>query len=73
MSAPSSARFWASTVSQSEDDLQFVEAYLRAVVDGVLKIPMAFVDKGVAKLRSAMVGKFVGDEPPIKVIQSVVN
>ncbi|CAN1791458.1 hypothetical protein LINPERHAP1_LOCUS19314 [Linum perenne] len=72
-SDPKQPKSWASIVSPSEDDLHFIEESLDAVVDGVLKIPMAVVEKGVAKLRRAMVGQFVGEGPPTKVIRLVVN
>ncbi|CAN1822892.1 hypothetical protein LINPERHAP1_LOCUS30139 [Linum perenne] len=52
------SKSWASVVSQPEDDLRFVEESLGAVVDGILKIPMAVIEKGVAKLKRAVVGQF---------------
>ncbi|CAN1292958.1 hypothetical protein LINPERPRIM_LOCUS21809 [Linum perenne] len=43
------------------------------MVDGVLKIPAEVIALGLDRLNSAMVGQFIGDGPPIKVIRSMAN
>ncbi|CAN0829922.1 hypothetical protein LINGRAHAP2_LOCUS1255 [Linum grandiflorum] len=64
---------WASIVSDSKSDLQFVAIPADAVVDGVLVIPQSIVDIGVKKLRSAVVAQFLGSIPPMRVFQSMAD
>ncbi|CAN1323508.1 hypothetical protein LINPERPRIM_LOCUS32762 [Linum perenne] len=43
------------------------------MVNGSLCIPQFVIDKGLLRLRSALVAQFVGSVPPIRVITAVAN
>ncbi|CAN1320475.1 hypothetical protein LINPERPRIM_LOCUS31709 [Linum perenne] len=60
-------------VAQDDSELTFLEESLKSVVDGVLKIPDAVLQKGADRLRGAMVGQFVSDGSSIEVVRSTTN
>ncbi|CAN1261787.1 hypothetical protein LINPERPRIM_LOCUS10996 [Linum perenne] len=62
---------WASVVgSDPNPDLQY---FSPVVVDGVLQIPKSVLELGYKELKKALVGQVIGDEPPLRVIQSLAN
>ncbi|CAN1339418.1 hypothetical protein LINPERPRIM_LOCUS38472 [Linum perenne] len=53
-------------VSDPESNLKFIEIPLSAIVDDVLIIPDVVIEKGIIRLRSAIVSQFLGTPPPFR-------
>ncbi|CAN1334812.1 hypothetical protein LINPERPRIM_LOCUS36529 [Linum perenne] len=63
---------WASVVGDGDSSLRYVDTS-SAFVNGTLRIPKSVIDKGLQKLKAALVAQFLGSVPPIRVISAVVN
>ncbi|CAN1255381.1 hypothetical protein LINPERPRIM_LOCUS8964 [Linum perenne] len=44
-----------------------------AFIDGSLRIPKSIIDKGLQKMKAALVAQFLGTVPPIRVVSAVVD
>ncbi|CAN1334811.1 hypothetical protein LINPERPRIM_LOCUS36529 [Linum perenne] len=56
---------WASVVGDGDSSLRYVDTS-SAFVNGTLRIPKSVIDKGLQKLKAALVAQFLGSVPPIR-------
>ncbi|CAN1215483.1 hypothetical protein LINPERPRIM_LOCUS243 [Linum perenne] len=66
-------RAWADIISDSKDDLQYVEIPELARQGGALKLPKEVIAKGVETLKAAVVVQFLGSPPPFRVFTNIAN
>ncbi|CAN1318742.1 hypothetical protein LINPERPRIM_LOCUS30931 [Linum perenne] len=72
ISESASGDSWASIVGDSGTALRYVDTS-SAFINGSLCIPESVIDKGLKKLKAALVAQFIGNTPPIVVITAVGN
>ncbi|CAN1339761.1 hypothetical protein LINPERPRIM_LOCUS38608 [Linum perenne] len=65
ISESASGDSWASIVGDSGTALRYVDTSA-AFINGSLCIPESVIDKGLKKLKAALVAQFIGNTPPIR-------
>ncbi|CAN1244453.1 hypothetical protein LINPERPRIM_LOCUS6091 [Linum perenne] len=64
---------WADIISDTANDLKFIDIPEAALKDGVLKLPKEVLAKGKERLKAAVVIQFLGAPLPFRDLASVVN
>ncbi|CAN1291440.1 hypothetical protein LINPERPRIM_LOCUS21146 [Linum perenne] len=72
-SSGASKKSWEDLISNPKDDLKFIDIPESARQGDAIRLPKEVLDKGVERLKAAVVIQFLGNPPPFRVFVNVAN
>ncbi|CAN0925764.1 hypothetical protein LINGRAHAP2_LOCUS34945 [Linum grandiflorum] len=69
----SSARSWASILSETYSELKYIELTDDLFEEGALKIPKEVLARGMMRMEATLVAQFVGSPPLMRVLASMAH